>query len=329
MTESSIIQKYFLPLTYGKEEALKLADDVAYFSCFNGEKIVISQDSITENVHFLTQNSPKEIAYRLLLTNLSDLASSGALPRYYLLSCFFTKNIDENWIKDFASGLKEISDKYNIALIGGDTVVNSVANHHLSFSLTIIGSCKKEEIITRCGAQDKDIIWVSGYIGDSFLGLKILQNKKITSNSELRQYLINKYSMPNARVELGLALRGIATAMIDISDGLALDLRRLMTTSCKTGNLFLNKIPISPHAKNAIDSSSYDIKDLIAAGDDYELLFTAPPDQTAKIQAIAKDLNINITEIGCVNALDGVINVYDENNLLIHLEKEGYDHVAS
>lgn len=242
--------------------SLGLSDDAAVIDDF-----VLTKDVLSANVHFFENDNPSLIARKALRVNLSDLAAMGAKPLAYLMGLFIPQHTPPSWIKEFISGLEQDQKQFGITLIGGDTVVH---NAPLAISITAIGKTKTP--IKRSGAKAGDNIYVTGTIGDSFLGLQALKNQLDTKH---RDYLISRYLLPEPRINTGLSLQGIATSMIDISDGLLGDLNHICKTSNVGAEIFSDKIPLSEAARD----SGVPIKQLLSGGDDYELLFTVPPEK--------------------------------------------------
>lgn len=305
--EFEIIQKYFKPLSTQSAAAQNLADDVAQISLKKDETLVISKDMMVEDVHFLASDGAYNIAAKLLLTNLSDLAASGAKPLYYMLGFSKSKNLDEEFLQNFTQGLKDVQKKYNLHLIGGDTVKTS---DKLFFSLTIFGVVKKNTALLRKNAKNNDLIFVSGNIGDAYLG-RVGKNKKF----------LERHLLPTPRIELGqkLIAQKLSKCAIDISDGLLADLQHLCDESNLSATLFANKIPVSDKNINLLD--------LISAGDDYELIFSAKKKDEEKILQLAKKLNIKLTCIGFFSAnKNKTITLLDKEDKKINFSNYGYRH---
>lgn len=328
LTEFQIIEKFFKPLTNGSEASRNLADDVAEISLKKDQKLVISKDLMVENVHFLLSDGGFKIASKLLRSNLSDIASSGAEPHHYMLG--FSKNsaIDENFIKEFSRGLKDVQDEFNISLIGGDTV----SGKELFFSVTIFGTVEKNQILSRNQAKSGDLIFVSGSIGDAYLGLKLNdKNTDLSPNPADKKYLLNRHFFPTPRIELGkkLIYHNLSKCAIDVSDGLLADLMHICQSSKLGAKIYQNQIPFSVAAKKILKKNPIIFSDLISAGDDYELIFTSDKKSYGKIIALSKILKIDLTCIGEIcspsNKKDP-ITLFDQNNKKIKIKKYGYEH---
>lgn len=321
MREFDIIQRYFKPLTNNCKAARNLEDDTAIISLKKDEELVVSSDTIVENIHFFANESGFNIAAKLLLSNLSDIAAAGATPNYYTLNFSKDEKFDENFIKDFARGLKSVQNNYGISLIGGDTVKSK----QKFFSITIFGTVKKGKNLNRNKANIGDAIFVSGNIGDAFLGL--LERKKSTKNSDL----IKRFLAPTPRIELGekLIAQGISNCAIDISDGLLADLQHICSASKVSAEIYFDKIPLSMSAEKYLRKNSKIKKiDLLSGGDDYELIFTVPQTKLKKVEKLEKDLQLKLTHIGNITAKaqKSKLTLLDENLKQIKIDKFGYEH---
>lgn len=329
MKEFQLIKKFFKPLTKNHKAARGLEDDVAQIS-----DLVISKDMFVEDVHFLRADGGFKIASKLLRTNLSDLASSGATPLYYMLGFAKNKNTDEKFLHDFARGLKSVQDKFGLYLIGGDTV----KSEKLFFSVTIFGQVKKGKTLARSAAKDGDLIYVSGKIGDAFRGLlissslnsvglrgspeaKLLRSSDASASKDDANYFLERHFFPEPRVELGKKLleKNLAKCAIDISDGLLADLTHICEASKLQAKIHLEKIPFSGKPKNPLE--------LLSGGDDYELIFAVNPKNQKKISALAREMKLDLTCIGEFTAAGKKygLSLYQKNKK-IKLTKLGYEH---
>jgi thiamine-monophosphate kinase len=295
------IRRFFAPLA--GPGSLALTDDAALIDCPPGHRLVVTVDQLVEGVHFLPDDPPDFIAKKLLRRNLSDLAAMGATPRAYLVTSALPASRDDDWVRRFAEGLGEDQRRFGVALLGGDSTSTPGP---ASLTLTAIGEVADGAEIRRAGARPGDRVWVSGTIGDAFLGLKVLRGGYEELAPEHRAALAARFQLPDPRTELGPRLAGIADAMIDVSDGLLADLGHICETSGVAATVELALLPLSPAAKAAVEADPALHKLLATGGDDYELLFTAPPEATAKIAALSHGLALPITEIGAIAAGAGV-----------------------
>lgn len=318
MKEFQLIEKYFKPLTKSHEAAQNLRDDVAKIKLKTDEELIVSKDIFVEDIHFLRTDGGFKIASKLLRANLSDLASSGATPLHYMLGFSKNKNTDENFLREFACGLKSVQDEFGLCLIGGDTV----KSEKLFFSVTIFGVAKKGKILSRNTAQEGDLIYVSGKIGDAFLGL----------NGALDKYLQSRHFTPTPRIKLGQTLieKNLSKCAIDVSDGLLADLTHICQASKLGAKIHLEKIPFSQQAQKFLQKNSQIKKlELISAGDDYELIFAVNPKNQKKILEISKLLKLDLSCIGeFKKPMRKKFNVtlFDKENQKITIKKLGYEH---
>lgn len=271
-----------------------LADDAAVLEV-GGAQLVLTMDAIVEGVHFLPDDPADSVAWKLVATNVSDLAAKGARPRGCLLTYPLTS--DEAWNAAFLRGLDEACAAFGIPLLGGDTV-RQPEDSARSFSLVALGeACADALVPSRSGAQVGDLLWVSGTIGDAGLGLLLLQ-KTAQATMANTQALTDRYRRPMPQPELGAALSPHVTAMMDISDGLLIDTFRLAQASQVAALIELDRIPLSPAFVETWGESE-DVRRVAAsAGDDYCLLFTAPPRCEAIVREAAAMANGAIHQIG-------------------------------
>ena len=314
------IRRFFAPLA--GPGGLGLVDDAALLDCAPGKRLVVTADAIVAGVHYLADDPPTLVARKLLRVNLSDLAAMGARPLHYVLTTALPAELGPEWLARFAQGLAEDQRRYSIDLLGGDSVST---RGPAVLSLAAIGEVAAGQEIRRSGAQPGDLIWVSGTIGDAFLGLDLLRGAYPNIASEHRDYLVNRFRVPEPRTELGPRLRGIASAMIDVSDGLLADLGHICETSRVAAIVELDLLPLSPAARAAVEGDRGVRAQMAVAGDDYELLFAAPADAAETIATLSLGLGVPVTRIGRVEAGKGA-RLVDAAGHQIPLETTGYRH---
>lgn len=325
MDEFSIINNYFRPLTDNCYESQSLEDDTCLI---NQANLVISKDLMVENIHFKRSDGAYNIANRLIRSNLSDIAASGCKPLYYMLGIAKNDHVNEEFLSQFCLALKEINEEFNIKLIGGDTVKS---NQDLFFSITIFGQ-KEKNILSRKNALNDDLIFVSGYIGDAFLGRKISEGEIILEKEENKKYLLDRYYKAQPRIELARQLnqQSLSKCAIDVSDGLLSDIRQICCSSKLSAEVFLNQIPISQAAQNILQNNQdFSRLDLCSAGDDYEIVFSAKKSDLENIKKLSKQLNIPLTHIGCFKnniSNKSSIKLLDASKNKIDFTKFGYEH---
>jgi thiamine-monophosphate kinase len=314
------IRRFFAPLA--GPGGLDLRDDAALLDCAPGRQLVVTVDAIVAGVHYLPDDPPDLVARKLLRVNLSDLAAMGARPRHYLLTTALPAALGDDWVARFAEGLAQDQRHYGIDLLGGDSVATQGP---AVLSLTAIGEVAAGAEIRRSGARRGDHVWVSGTIGDAFLGLAVLRGGHPELAAEERAVLISRFQLPEPRVELGPRLAGIAHAMLDVSDGLVADLGHICEASQVGACVMLAELPLSPAARQ-IAAGTPDLPlRLATAGDDYELLFTAPPEASETILRLAAELRLPLTAIGTIEP-GAAVRLVDAEGKLVPVAAAGYRH---
>ena len=314
------VRRFFAPLA--GPGALGLLDDAAIVDCRAGQRLVVTADAIVAGVHYLPDDPPDLIARKLLRVNLSDLAAMGARPLYYLLTTALSTALGSDWLAEFTRGLAEDQRRFGIDLLGGDSVATTGP---AVLSLTAIGEVAAGMEVRRNDARAGDLVWVSGTIGDAFLGLALLRGAYPQLAPEYRTELIGRFQVPEPRVDLGCRLAGIAHAMIDISDGLIADLGHICETSRVAAVVELASLPLSRPARVIVDGEPGVRTTLAAGGDDYELLFTAPAGLTKAIDGLSSLLGLPITRIGRIEPGEGV-RLVDAEGRTIPVSESGYRH---
>lgn len=318
MSEFTYIENYFTPLATAPE-ALGLTDDAAIIPSLAGEEMVITTDAICEGVHFRRDTAPDLIARKLLRTNLSDIAAMGAVPYGYLLCLMLPEEAQEKWVAEFTQGLKEDAARFAIALFGGDT---TRTHDSLTLSLTALGTVPKGKAVKRSTAKVGDRIYVTGTLGDAALGLRLLESN---DPQTIYKSLVDRYHLPEPRLEAALHLREFATSMMDISDGLVQDMEHIAKASGVGAVLYADSVPLSDAARAVIKANNKWQELPFNGGDDYELLFTASPAVEAEIYAVAEKTSLPITLIGEVREGKGV-KLLDGNGNAMFLARAGYQH---
>ena len=314
------IRRFFAPLA--GPGGLGLLDDAAVVDCRAGQRLVVTADSIVAGVHYLPDDPPDLVARKLLRVNLSDLAAMGARPLHYLLTTALPAALGPDWVAEFARGLAEDQRRFGIDLLGGDSVATTGP---AVLSLTAIGEVAAGMEIRRNDARAGDLVWVSGTVGDAFLGLALLRGAYPQLAPEYRAGLIGRFQVPDPRVDLGRRLAGIAHAMIDISDGLIADLAHICDTSRVAAVIALPSLPLSRAALGVVDGEPGVRLALATGGDDYELLFTAPAGSTQAIDDLSSVLGLPITRIGKIESGEGV-RLVDAAGRTIPIVEPGYRH---
>ncbi|HEX5079943.1 MAG TPA: thiamine-phosphate kinase [Geminicoccaceae bacterium] len=294
--------------------ALGLADDAALLEPHPGMQLVLTKDAMVAGVHFLADDPAGQIAQKLLRVNLSDLAAMGAAPLGYLLALARPRTIDDAWLGAFCDGLASDQAAFAISLLGGDTVSTPGP---LTLSLTAIGEVPRGQALRRSGAQAGDDVWVSGILGEAALGLAALRGA-LEVAEPVRARLIGRYRLPQPRLALGQALRGLAHAAIDVSDGLLADLGHICETSHLGAEVQVDRLPLCAGLPAAQDAA-------LAGGDDYELLFAAAPAQRPALVRLARELALALARIGAMRPAPG-IRVLDASGAEIRAGRTGWRH---
>jgi thiamine-monophosphate kinase len=288
--EFALIARHFRPLA--GEGALDLLDDAAVLDIPAGRRLVIAADAMVEGVHYLPGDPPETVGRKLLRVNLSDLAAMGAVPLGYLMTTSFPRGTADDWIAAFVRGLAEDQREFGLALLGGDTTGTPGP---ACLSLTILGTVAPGAVLRRAGARPGDDVWVSGTIGDGALGLRVLRGDL---PGDAAGHLARRYRLPEPRLALGRAIAGLAHAGMDVSDGLVQDLGHLCRAAGCGAVIDSAAVPLSAAARAALGRDAALLPALLTGGDDYELLFAAPPGMRDAIAAAAAAAGTPVTRIG-------------------------------
>jgi len=322
--EDSLIARYFKPIATDPG-AFGLRDDAAIFRA-DGDDIVVTTDAVVEGVHFLPGDPPETLARKALRVNLSDLAAKGAAPAGFVLTLAL-RAVDESWLTAFARGLGEDARHYACPLLGGDTVSTPGP---VTISITAFGRVPKGEMVRRSGARPGERIMVTGTIGDAAIGLDILKGgaaaQALSGDATARDRLVGRYRIPEPRNALAEAIRKHASAAMDVSDGLAGDLAKLCAASDVSAVIDAPSIPISNAAKDLLTGGVVNLEDLIAGGDDYEVLCTVPEAASAALVEEARRVGVALTSIGTVVAATERLRFLDDQGGEIPLKRVSYSH---
>jgi thiamine-monophosphate kinase len=333
-SESALIEKLFAPLAASNPGALGLRDDAALIAPSPGEEHVITTDTVTAGVHFLSNGNPGEarsIACKALGTNVSDLAAKGATPRAYLLALGLPDTLSTDWLEQFAAGLADRQDRWGLSLIGGDTTRTPGP---LTITVTAIGSVPAGRMVRRDTARVGDLVFVTGTVGDAGLGLRLAREDTGTAHWPARignpacEWLIERYRRPEPRLALGPALLRHAAAALDISDGLMLDMNRLCAASSVGARIELPKLPLSAAARALLQAGEIGLPQLATAGDDYEILCTVPADVAGLFQADAGAAGVAVTCIGKILEFAAGLTSVDAAGVPVNTGRGGWDHLA-
>lgn len=316
MGEFDLIERYFSRPV--RRAVLGGGDDCALLAPAPGQQLAVSTDLLVEGRHFLSTVPPERLGHKALAVNLSDLAACGAEPVAFTLSLSMPR-ADDAFLAPFSQGLYALAERAGIELVGGDTTAGP-----LTVGITVIGQLPPGQALLRSGARPGHDIWVSGRLGDARLALEVFRGKTLlpgTLFDEVRRAM----ELPEPRLELGAALRGLATAAIDLSDGLTGDLGQIMRASGVGATVEVDRIPRS--ATLAAQSETLQLECLLSGGDDYELLFTAPPSRRAAIDDAGRKAGVAVTRIGAIDDQESLRFVGPDGETLTPRAR-GFDHFA-
>jgi thiamine-monophosphate kinase len=316
--EFDLIRRYFSTLGAGRSDVvLGVGDDAALLRVPPDVDLAAAVDTLVAGRHFPEGSDARSIGHRALAVNLSDLAAMGAAPAWATLSLTLP-SVDPAWLEGFCSGLSELARAHRVAVVGGDTTAGP-----LTVGIQIMGFVPRGTALRRGGAHAGDLLAVTGTLGDAGAGLALVSASHSTGDLEAASELTRRFEYPTPRVEFGMAARGIATAAMDLSDGLAGDLPKLAGASGLAAHVDIECLPISDALK-AVASVAQARDWALGAGDDYELLLAVPPRRFDELASRAAQLNLRLTAIGqlrCGNAVTWALHGVETT-----LRVEGYDH---
>ena len=305
--------------TEGGAVALGIGDDCALLTPSAGHQWLVTADMLVEGRHFLSTVSPRRLGHKALAVNLSDLAACGATPRAFFLSLALTR-VDEAFLAGFAQGLFELADAQGIVLAGGDTTAGP-----LNLNITAMGEVPAGQALLRSGARVDDDVWVSGTLGDARLALEVFRGTLSLSATQFEEVRL-RMEMPEPRVALGKALRGLATSAVDVSDGLAGDIGHVLKRSNVGATLRLADLPRSA----VLGAMPEELQRLclLTGGDDYELVFTAPPDARQRVLEAGRAAGTPVYRIGRIDEAPG-LRVVDGMGRPVQDVPQSFDHFKS
>ncbi len=316
MSEFDLINHFFKSTYVQRDDVLLgIGDDCAILSPPPGKLLAVSTDTLISGVHFPESTSADDVGYKSLAVNLSDLAAMGAQPAWANLAITLP-NANTDWLERFMQGFNELAKKHNVALVGGDTTKGA-----LSISINITGFVDHHKILKRNAAKKGDLIFVTGTIGDAYLGLKAVLNN-LNLNEHLA-YCVKRLNRPTPRVETGRLLGEFSLAAIDISDGLIADLNHICQSSGVGAILDIEKIPLSESFVQCTNNLP-DWQSILTAGDDYELCFTCAEEQIKEVQSKMLEHNLMISCIGRITDGSGI--TCQLNSKEFTLNQSGYNH---
>lgn len=317
-SEFALIARYFTRPV--RHSVLGVGDDGAIVRPTSGMDLVVSTDMLVSGTHFLPDAEPEALGWKALAVNLSDLAAMGAQPRWAVVAASLPA-ADETWLAAFARGFFACAERYDVDVVGGDTTRGP-----LNLAPTVFGEVPQGQALTRAGARAGDDLWVSGTPGLAALGLARRQGKVSLRDTAIAPCLA-ALDRPQPRVALGLALRGLATAAIDVSDGLLADLGHILERSTLAADIEFARLPRAALECGADEAPARQC--LLAGGDDYELAFAAPPERRDDVAAITARLGLPLTRIGRLRAGPaGELILRDDAGRPMAVDRRGFDHFA-
>lgn len=322
--EFALISRYLAPLAAGEPGAFALGDDAAVLDMAAHQRLVVTTDTLVAGVHFPPDLPAGTAAARLLRVNLSDLAAMGAEARAYTLSLALPRDVEAGWIEAFAAGLGADQAEFGVTLVGGDTVATPGP---LTLTLTALGTVAGDAVLRRNGARAGDTVYVSGAIGDGALGLAVVKDQLAGLDADSARALTGRYHRPEPRLTLGRRLHGLAHAAADVSDGLVADLGHICAASGVEAEIDAARVPLSAAGRRALSHGGWGLELVLSGGDDYELVFTAPPAAAAALAALALDIGLPLTAIGGITGgTPGAVRVLDGSGREMTLARHGYQH---
>ena len=319
MGEFDLIERFFK--RPARQADVGIGDDCAIWAPRPGHQLAISADMLVEGRHFLSTVDPVRLGHKALAVNLSDLAACGATPRVFLLSLALPR-ADETWLAGFSQGLFQLADAHGCELIGGDTTQGP-----LNIAITVMGDVPSSQAVLRSGAQSGDDLYVSGHLGDARLALEAFRGH-ISLPQAVFDAARQRMETPSPRVALGQSLRGVATAMADISDGLLGDLGHILKASHVGAEIDLAStatlMAASAHWNCPADLATTCV---LTGGDDYELVFTAASTARASVLAASTASGTRVTRIGRITHTPGLV-LRDEHGLAVEHHLRSFDHFA-
>lgn len=321
--EFDLIKKYFSPDNWRNDVRLGVGDDCALLEAPTTRNLAMTVDTLVSGVHFPVDTSPSDIAYKAVAVNLSDLAAMGAEPAWATLALTLPA-VDKEWLQEFSDSFKKTLRDYNVQLVGGDTTQGP-----LTVTVQATGFVDSQYVMRRDGAKPGDLIFITGTLGDAALGLKLL-SLDVPVAQVIFDFCLNRLNRPEPRIDFAQAAAKYCSCAIDVSDGLIADLGHVISSSQCGADIYLDKLPLSNELRQyfstGIDNNGeIDWPMILAGGDDYELCIMVDKSQVNSVEQFAESINLSLTCIGEVSAVNG-LRIIDARNELYVLERHGYQH---
>lgn len=324
LSEFQLIDNLLKPLSAGAPGAFSLSDDTAVLpDPADGMCHVVTKDVVSVGRHMRADDPPDTMARKALRVNLSDLASMGAEPVGFFMALCLSPGTSDQFLRSFVDGLALDVEAFSMPLMGGDIIK---IDGPFTVSVTAVGSVEKESVLRRSGASSGEALWVSGTIGDGMFGLRVLDGQFSGLSEDLRESLIERYRMPDPRLLLGQSLCGLATACIDISDGLVADVGHLCAASQVGCRIAIEDVPLSEGASQVVIADPELMMEVLTKGDDYELAWTIPPELESRLSAIASAAGVPATRIGTLTE-DREVCVIKGDGDKLTIAQGGYRHI--
>lgn len=328
MGEEALIATYFAPLAAGFPGACGLLDDCASVAPSLGHELVVTVDAVAAGVHFFPDDAAFDIAWKALAVNVSDLIAKGATPLCYFMALSFPELPEPRWLDGFVGGLKAAQERYGLALAGGDT---DRRPGQMSIAITAVGEVPLGRMVRRYGARPGDLLFVTGDLGASALGLRLRRDAGLAAKLKLEAdettVHLGRYLRPEPRLAVAPLVRRFAAAAMDISDGLVKDLGRLARASGVRGVVRAGLVPLSGALRRLAGDQRSLLELALTGGDDYGVLLAVAPHNVASLKSSAASDAVLLTQIGEIIAGEGVA-ILDDTGQPLHFSQAGYDHFA-
>lgn len=325
--EQALIQDIFAPLTRAGDGAAGLRDDACWLAPDAASGLVVTKDMIVAGVHFMADDSPDVIARKALRVNFSDLAAKGATPTGYLVGLAVRDTGDRAWFEQFASGLERDQEEYNCVLLGGDTVSTPGP---VTVSITAFGVIAGRHMVRRGGGRAGDIIYISGSIGDAALGLVLRRDGDAPWAGQLtidqREFLLDRYAVPQPRVGLASAVAGFANASMDVSDGFTGDLSALCWASGLGAEVMTGDIPLSPAARCVFEEDADMLEPMLGGGDDYEVIACVEASKANAFETVAADGGVVVRRVGRLTDAHRDLRFFGPKGVPVNIAPSSYSH---
>jgi len=328
-SEEAIIGAFFAPLAAGFPGAFGLQDDCAAIAPAPGCELVVTTDAVIAGVHFFADEDAGAVAWKALAVNVSDLVAKGAAPLAYLMTLALPDAPERTWLSSFADGLRAAQAAFGCHLAGGDT---DRTPGPLSVSITAFGTIPMGRMVHRATARPGDAVYVSGTIGDGYLGLALRRDAALAERCRLdpgaRAALDAAYCRPQPPLSLAPIVRECASAAMDISDGLVKDFDRMCRAAGVGGRLEAARVPVSAPARAVVANAGATLADLLTGGEDYQVLAAIAPERAAEFERLAVAAGTSVTRIGAIEGVAAGVRVVDENGHALAFTATGWDHFA-